>query len=457
MKPIGWLTGLLLINLFACKKKDADTAPLPEGQQWIADSMRLYYYWNEQLPVKPAAQSSADLFFRSLLVPADRFSYLDDPSVIKDSYSSFAYYGFEYELITLPQLPGRLVGVITLVVPGSSSAQRGLKRGDCFSVVNNISLEQSTSEQIIDLLKKGQGITFQRIEIAGNTIVNRDRIVIPVAHFREQPVHLTRIFGDAAQKTGYLFYNYFDGAFDKRLLDSIGKLKAAGISELILDMRYNPGGDVSSAAKLAAVLAPVQPAQLFVVYKANRNGGLFKSSFQETMSENNYAPTDFTTVSNYRISLNRVIVLTTSSTASAAELLINNLRPYIPVIQIGTKTMGKDMASFAIDDQRVPKKIPYILHPLVFKLYNAQQRGDYATGLSPDFTADEWETFPLEALGSPADPLIKKALELTGTAPVVAGRQSAATFTTHIYSSAGSRSDASWPVSTKKFRPGSKK
>jgi len=457
MKPMGWLTGLLLLSLIACKKKDADTAPLPEGQQWIADSMRLYYYWNEQLPAKPAAQSSAESFFRSLLVPVDRFSYLDDPSVVKDSYSSFAYYGFEYELITLPQLPGRLVGVITLVVPGSSSAQRGLKRGDCFSVVNTISLEQSTSQQIIQLLKKGQGVTFQRVEVMNNTIVNKDMIVIPVAHFREQPVHLTRIFGDASKKTGYLFYNYFDGAFDKRLLDSIGKLKVAGISELILDMRYNPGGDVSSAAKLATVLAPVQANQLFVVYKANRNGGLFNSSFQETMSENNNTPTDFATVSNYRLPLQRVIVLTTSSTASAAELLINNLRPYIPVIHIGTATMGKDMASFAIDDQRVPKKIPYILHPLVFKLYNAQQRGDYANGLQPDHTVDEFANFPLAPLGSPADPLIKKALEITGTAPIIAGRQSTGTLSTHVYSSAGKRSDATLPVSTKKFRPGSKK
>lgn len=445
--------GFVMVLLFACRKNDAPVNALPEDERWILDSMQMYYYWNEQMPSQPASSSPAATFFKSLLHPADRFSYLEDPSVVRTEYSSFAYYGFEYELITLQHMPGKLFGVVTLVVPGSASARKGLKRGDCFTAVNNIPINAVTAVQVTGLLKQGQGVQLQLAIVDGSLLIGKETLYIPIAHFQEQPVYIARVFGDAAKKTGYLFYNYFDSRFDKKLLDSIGKLKAAGVAELILDLRYNPGGDVSAAAKISAVVAPVGADQLFVVYEANKNGGRFNNSFQETMRENDWLPNDFATVSQYRLSLTRVIVLTTKATASSAELVINALRPYIPVIQIGGQTLGKDMAGFAISDQRVPQKVPYILHPLVFKLYNASGHGDYPNGLSPDYPVDEFSKFPLQEFGSPEDPLISKALEITGTAPVIAARTTARQVAVgHEYSSAGARSRSLPAVGKRKFK-----
>jgi C-terminal processing protease CtpA/Prc len=131
------------------------------------------------------------------------------------------------------------------------------------------------------------------------------------------------------------------------------------------------------------------------------------------MLENNYQPQLFSEIKSRRLSLEKIIVLTTAATASSAELLINALKPYISVIQIGQNTIGKDMASFAIADERKPALINLVLHPLVFKLYNARGDGDYSGGLVPDHQANEFAALPLKQFGDPADPLLNEALKLS--------------------------------------------
>lgn len=104
--------------------------------------------------------------------------------------------------------------------------------------------------------------------------------------------------------------------------------------------------------------------------------------------------------------------MTGSHTASAAELLINSLRPYLTVIQSGQQTLGKDMASFVIKDYRNPQLVPkWEIYPMIFKLYNAAGKGDYSNGLIPDQTADELSALPLKPFGDISDPLIQSCLQ----------------------------------------------
>lgn len=413
--------------------------------------MKLYYYWHDQLPQSPVNEANKNTFFESLLHTSDRFSYLHDPDEVKDEYSSFAYYGFEYSFITIPQLPGQLIGVVTLVVPGSSGYRAGLQRGDFFSAVNGQAINATTSQNISGVLKRGNGVRLERVKLDDSRFTHLDDLDIPTAHFTENPVYLTKVFASRNKKVGYMFYNYFDGSFDRQLLDSLGKLKSAGISELILDMRYNPGGDVSSAAKIVAALTPVTAEQLFVIYKANRFGGNTNSSFQKTMNENQFLPNDFETVKSYRLSLDRVIVLTTTATASAAELVINCLKPYINVVQIGQTTLGKDMGSFLIDDLRNPKQIKFVIHPLVFKLYNSKSEGDYNNGIKPDYIVDEFASLPLSPIGDSLDPLIQKAMALTGVTPENRIQQSFQPLADirNSYNSSAERSKIAKPVGIK--------
>ncbi|MBS7566951.1 PDZ domain-containing protein [Mucilaginibacter sp. Bleaf8] len=406
---------IVIISLLAaCKKENSASVPLSGSNQWILDSMRVYYYWNKELPKQPAANESPTSFFKSLLNPADRFSYIDNPDEVKTEYSSFAWYGFEYAFVESAALAGQLIGTVTLVVPGGPAEKQGLKRGDIFTAVNEVALSTSTSNSIKRVLSEGNGVTLQLADLQDKQLIRTSAVKITHQNFSEQPVYTTRIFSGGQAKIGYIFYNWFSGLNDYNVLDSLNKLKSQGISELVIDLRYNPGGDVSSAAKIAATLTPGKPEQLFAIYQANSNGGHINKSFNDLIGENGFQPQDFSEFTSRRINLKRIFILTSASTASAAELLVNNLKPFIQVIQIGHTTTGKDMASFAIRDFHTPIKINFTLHPLVFKLYNANGQGEYSNGLTPDYIVDEFSVLPLKPFSDPDDPLLKKALELAG-------------------------------------------
>jgi C-terminal processing protease CtpA/Prc len=405
---------LIMIAALSCKKENVISDNLPADRKWILDSMKVYYYWNETLRENSPANNSATLFFKSLLNSADRFSYLDDPDEVKTEYSSFGYYGFDYALLSNVAGTGTLIATVTLVVPGSAADKAGLKRGDFFTTVNDIIISSTTSNDVQHILKQGGNIKLQLANLSAGAFTNAGILNLSALYFTEQPVYLTKTFNSAGKRTGYVFYDAFNGVFDGNMLDSLSKLGAAGISNLILDLRYNPGGDVSSAAKIAGVLTTTEANQTFVIYQANKNGGRSNRTFQQTMLENNYQPQAFSEIRNRRLSLDKIIILTTAATASSAELLINTLKPYTSVTQIGQTTIGKDMASFAIADEHKPALVNLVLHPLVFKLYNANGNGDYNSGLAPDYRADEFAELPLKQFGDPADPLLSQALKLTG-------------------------------------------
>ncbi|WPV00867.1 S41 family peptidase [Mucilaginibacter sp. cycad4] len=443
-----------MITALSCKKENVVSGNLPASRQWILDSMQVYYYWNETLPKDPSENNSVTSFFKGLLNSADRFSYLDDPDEIKTEYSSFGYYGFDYALLTSATAPGTLTATVTLVVPGSAADKAGLKRGDFFNAVNDIVINNTTSSEVQHILKQGGNIKLQLARLNAGTFINTGTLTLSALYFTEQPVYLTKTFSSAGKKTGYVFYDAFNGVFDRNMLDSLQKLGSAGISNLIIDLRYNPGGDVSSAAKIAGVLTPTEASQTFVIYQANKNGGRSNRTFQQTMLENDYQPQLFSEIKSRRISPEKIIVLTTAATASSAELLINTLKPYASVIQIGQTTIGKDMASFAIADERKPALVNLVLHPLVFKLYDANGNGDYSSGLVPDYQVDEFSELPLKQFGDPADPLLNKALTLTGnltTATVTKNKiaLNATTNTTLTYHSALERAVHAAPVSVR--------
>lgn len=407
---------LILLMVIACKKQ-SDAVILSDLNQWITDSMKVYYYWNEKLPHTLVNHSEPTVFFRSLLNEEDRFSYIYDPDQLNTEYSSFAWYGFAYELLEVPQQPGYFAGVITLVVPGGPADLQGLERGDYFISVNGIPLDYSNIETIVRTIKSGHLLRLTIADWQTNQWLATKNIEISSRPFSEPAVYISNVFETGYTKAGYLFYNTFNASADQQLLSVIALLKQQNINELILDMRYNPGGDVSSAAKLAAVLCNVKENDLFVIYQANKNGGERRSSFEQTIRETNNSTASFSALLPYRLALQRVIVLVSDKTASAAELLINNMKPYIEVIAIGTATMGKNMASFAINDQRIPQQYRVVMYPLVFKLYNASHEGDYSRGLMPDYIIDEMTELPLKHFGSINDPLLKKALEITGFIP----------------------------------------
>ncbi|HCB46636.1 MAG TPA: peptidase, partial [Algoriphagus sp.] len=116
------------------------------------------------------------------------------------------------------------------------------------------------------------------------------------------------------------------------------------------------------------------------------------------------------------LSGNRVYVLTSSRTASASELIINGLKPYMDVFIIGDVTTGKNVGSVPIEDEDNPQN-SYGLLPIVFQSFNSQDKSDYSNGFTPNITAKETAE-RLRQFGDVNEQLLRTAItQITGTPP----------------------------------------
>ena len=120
-------------------------------------------------------------------------------------------------------------------------------------------------------------------------------------------------------------------------------------------------------------------------------------------------------IKSLNLNLPRVYIIATGSSASASELVINNLRPFLSeanVVHIGQTTVGKNEGSITIKDERAPRRIEWGIQPIVVKLANKAGHGDYPDGLEPQHQINEWGYLPWGPIGSLEEPLLAKALSI---------------------------------------------
>jgi len=403
------LACVLTLNLSSCRKSDAHP-DYPAGTQeninsWIIDSMKVYYYWNTTLPARPNVSQDPSAFFKTIKYSGDRFSALVNPD-IASSYPASLVHTLGFDLITLQGADGQVQTMVSLVVPGSGAAARGLLRGDVLQSINGVIPDASNMAELTAAMVSAASA---QLKVAGKTVA----VSINRLSNAEDPLYTYKVFQSGGKTYAYLFLNSFEPAAISRLIEAFAIFKQQQAAELIIDMRYNPGGSVPVAASLAAMVASTATeGNTFVQYRGNKNAGTRQSSFA---AELNQLPSGtrktFSQLAGYRLGLNRVYMLTGNHTASAAELLINALKPYITVIQLGKQTLGKDMASFVIKDYRTPQVVPkWEIYPMIYKLYNASGSGDYSGGLTPDIYADELSLLPLVPFGDIRDPLIQRCI-----------------------------------------------
>jgi carboxyl-terminal processing protease len=422
--PASLLSFLILttaISLFSCRKEsdESETAfqPLDSIEainRWVLDSMRHYYYWSESMKIPSDLSGNTQNFFRGLLMQQDAFSWISDGAQLNPPQSCFTQYGFHYLFVQhAPYSSSRLLGVIALVAPGSPADFASIARGDYFSKVNGIDIQPGNISELNAMLQSGKKITLSMVNASGGGWVAAGTKSLSPQVFEERPIYNKQVFEKNGKKAGYLFYNSFVEQFDADILNAISELKSRQVSELILDLRYNSGGSTSSAAKLMALCAPVNSNDVFAIFRGNNTLGDYTPSFDRMIqTSSSVAGKNFADLIARRLPLSRVFVLTTKATASAAELLINNLLPYVQVVQIGESTVGKEMAGAIIRDRRQPRQVNWYMQPLIYKIYNARNSGNYSNGITPQHQVSEYAQLPLFDNGSRFDPLIKKTLEL---------------------------------------------
>ncbi|WBV57005.1 S41 family peptidase [Chryseobacterium daecheongense] len=415
-----FLKSYLLVLLFlssavivSCRSEEESVPDFPDGSVesvnvWVHENMKRYYFWEDQMPAKPDYHLPVKKFFASLLSQNDRFSSIvntEDASTYLRTVRNM--YGFDYAVLQLAN--GQITAVIKLVLQDSPAQNAGLKRGMIIKKINGSEITASNAESLLNSIPDNTTLDLSVGNWDNGNVIDEKDIKVYYGFSLSQPV-ISKIFEQNGKKTGYLYIYDFPDGMSHSLNQKFAEFKANGVQDLIVDLRYNYGGSVASAAALCAMIpSGITGNSPFITYKGNKNGGEVKKTFAEQIA---YDPAalNFTTLHANNLQLTKVYILTSGSTASASEIVINNLKPYMQVIQMGGKTLGKDMAGFAITDDRKPKKISWQLHPVIYKVYNANGQGEYSNGISPQFPVDEYASLPLKSLGQADETLLQSAL-----------------------------------------------
>jgi C-terminal processing protease CtpA/Prc len=423
-----------------CVKEEEPIIPevIPEATEvnsFIWNGLSDYYLWNSQVAgltnSKYAKKDSLNAFlntytdpqklFTSLLYKyeeVDKWSFLvDDSKEIDDWIAGISEtMGYDFMLGRIGS-SNDLFGFVRYVYKGSPAEKAGVKRGDIFMQVNS---QQLTVSNYQTLLFATKTYTLSFATISNSTISLNNRVVLMTAvEMQENPINKDTIFVFNNQKIGYLVYNGFNSDFDIQLNDVFKKFKDANIDRLVLDLRYNGGGSVQSSIYLASMIYGTDVTKVFA--KAKYNSGLQSYLVSEyglaSLSDNFTTYIDktdknpVTTINT--LNLNKIHIIVSDNTASASEMLINGLRPYMNVTVVGINTNGKYTGSMTVKDWDekgvVNPNHKWAMQPIVVKYANSRDESDYVDGLTPNLIGEE-DFANLLPFGDPNEDLLKMVL-----------------------------------------------
>lgn len=419
-------------------RKDSITAVTKYVNKWILENMETYYYWNTNIPSTHNDTLSPDDFFESLLYKfnatsapdGDRFSWIqEDYTELQDQLSGVTSneIGFDYRLFRVSSENNDVWGQVTYVKKKTPAAQLGIKRGMWFNKIENTQITVSNYRTLTSFTKAQVNVTFldEKYGTDGTFtgFAEMAAVSIPtVSNYAEDPVYMDSIYNIAQSKIGYIVYNFFapdDGddkyTYDKKLNSIFAKFKAAGINDLVLDLRYNSGGYSSSAQNLGSMIIPTS--NLYKIFTYYRYNSVLQNYYSKQYGDDYFNTYFVDKIMNgstviekiNNVGLSRLYVLTGQYTASASEQLINGLKPYINVILIGDVTYGKNVASITMFEPNDPKN-KWGMQPIVAKFFNSLGQSDFTAGFTPNYSVDDVGTTGIKQLGDIKEGLLNKAL-----------------------------------------------
>src|SRR5699024_3526674 len=353
-----------------------------------------------------AGFNSPEDLFSTLLSDQDRFSVIvPDFHKLEDQLNGITLNnGMEFGLVKM-QSSGAVFGYVRYVLPNTSAESQGVKRGMLFNRIDGTPLNESNYSELLKPAVYSIGLA--ELDAQNQLHELDESISLTKTDYTEDPVFMHKVLDIQGHHIGYLMYNGFYASFDGELNSVFSDFKSQGVTDLVLDLRYNPGGSIESSKDLASMITGQFDGQLFATEVFNDNFDdvplLFDHSINNGASINS-------------LHLNTVYVLTTQSTASASELLINGLNPYIDVVQIGETTVGKFQGSLPVYDSpdfsrsAVQPGHTYAMQPLILKSVNADGFTDFVDGLPPNI--EKHENFRnLGQLGEPDEQLLQAAIQ----------------------------------------------
>ncbi|WP_373017356.1 S41 family peptidase, partial [Muriicola sp.] len=341
---------LLILGVFfvltGCSKDDDNFNPTSSDlatQDFMWKSMNLWYFWQDDVENLADNRFSTNEeyteFLRSETDPGaffdNRLRYFEDRfSTYASDYNEFTDFlsgvsrsnGLSFGLIGLDN--DDVVGYVRYVTPNSDAASKDIFRGEFFTGVDGQTLNLNN---YIDLLfGENDTYTLNMADLVNDTFTpnGKEVTLTKIEGFQENPIFIVKTFDISGQKIGYIYYNRFLNEFDEELNTAFGQLKAQGVTDLVLDLRYNPGGSVNTTRLLASMIYGTNTSDLFIKQRWNPK---IQASFDASQIEDYFADRTGAGTPINTLNLSRVYILTTGRSASASELIINGLDPYMDV------------------------------------------------------------------------------------------------------------------------------
>jgi Periplasmic protease len=429
MKRIYWTLTLFFAGMLAGCDRDDGMPQLERPsraeteEDRLKDSVYVYtygfYLWQEHLPdwhadvrAQTARFNSADAVLEELKGyardaagnPYDRFSFLDRWGTVNAEIQQgmAGSFGIDVRYMTDDDLYVKRVDI------GSPAYQAGIQRGWQILEVNGqtdlslANMERDNFEFLFGALDaEAIGLRLRRPD-GSEVSLDLDRRT-----YQLQPILAHQIFTAGGKKVGYFAFDIFVSTLDDRdnptyvktQLDQLVRtFEEAGVQELIVDLRYNGGGAVITADYLSNLLAP-RSADGQLMY-TNKSNGSLENFLASKGSRIDLSPVYYRKTNT--LDVTRIYFLVTEGTASASELVINNLKPYVDTKLIGEyATYGKPVGYFPWNIRGVD------LYAVSFQTFNAKGYGEYFSGLPVDKQVFDDLT---RDFGDPEEAMIAEAL-----------------------------------------------
>ena len=366
---------------------------------WLRDYMRAWYLWAGLGPSPdPAPFGSIDDYFPALLyggggaIPADRFSRLESTESYRRFYDEGRTLGYGLSVAGLevegrPDLPLR----IRHVEPESDAAAQGLQRGQQIVSLGGRPASELIAANDYELLlpgSEGEQLALVVRDGAGERALTLTARVYPLAPVPAE----AQLASPGGRRVGYLMVKDMIDTATSPAAAAFGRFAAAGVDELVLDLRYNGGGRVAVGRTLASAIDPARTAG--EVYARLRYNEARAAAYDQ----------DYRFEEPPGLGLKRVFVLAGARTCSASEQLIHGLAPFVEVVLVGDTTCGKPVGFLPRDDG-----CGTTVSAVNFDSVNARDEGGYYDGFAPHCAAADDLDHPL---GDPAEGLLATALAL---------------------------------------------
>ncbi len=449
MKKIFTISLFTIVFLFtSCEKTKTyviNTNANDEINSFIWKGLNNFYLWQQDVPDladdRFANFTDLYLYFRGYSSPedvfenlryqpgaVDRFSWIvNDYVALENSFQGInVSNGMEFGLVQYKNGSDNVFGYVRYVVANSDAAIKGVSRGMIFNSVNGSQLTLTNYQNLLFSENTNYTVGFSDYN-NGIPSSNNNTISLTKEELQENPVAVTKVFNEGTKKIGYLLYNQFAKNYDSQLNTAFSNFKSEGINELIIDLRYNGGGSVNTATYLGSMVTGQFNGALYSqeIWNDKIKSDLpperflnnFTNQIRNTDSQGNVIIEE--TINS--LGLDNVYFITTYSSASASELVINALSSYVDVRLIGKTTRGKQVGSITLYDSdnlqkngnNLNSNHKYAMQPLVLEISN-KDNINYPNGIIPGNTlpgielAEEYNN--LGTLGDRSDPLLDRTL-----------------------------------------------